>query len=247
MPQIYSVAYRALIYLGEPTNDELKGFQYIKERVGPNQDIVTRLYQVQVGSWEAVRQTIGSLLNRRYFSRVWILQEVALAKEALVLCGEYGVTWEYFRDLARDSQATDPQGQVLNASPLFESRPLPKVLEFSARKYRDSSQLLPLLDLARDSQATDQRDKVFAVFGMINLADRLGYVPDYTENVEETYRRAVVLVCETNGLTSILERAVCHRNIQTLPPWVTDWSHPYLMKDQHRLMKSPGTTFQPLS
>jgi hypothetical protein len=258
MPQIYSGAQRVLIYLGEPTNEELKGLPYINGRDTPDQH-VSRLYQSRADLWMLVRRALSSLLSRRYFSRVWILQEVALAKEALVLCGEYEVPWEYLRQMteslrltksvyiltplsdtsgsshkahfsvAPDGRATDPQGEVFNAKPLLDnSRPLPKVLEFSTRRYRDSSQLLPLLDLARDSEATDHRDKVFAVFGIINLAEHLGYVADYTEKVEETYTRVAVLVCETSGLMSILERALCSRNIQSLPSWVTDWSHPYL-------------------
>ncbi|KAH8807985.1 hypothetical protein F5884DRAFT_900283 [Xylogone sp. PMI_703] len=70
---------------------------------------------------------------------------------------------------------------------------------------------LPLLDLARGSEATDPRDKVFAVFGMINLAEQLGYVLDYTEAVKDTYRRATVL----------------GRRLHRLPSWVTDWSCSY--------------------
>ncbi|RYP25261.1 hypothetical protein DL765_000142 [Monosporascus sp. GIB2] len=219
MPKIYSRARRVFIYLGEPTDEEHEGLEHIAWATS-HPDALSCLdragYNKQSALWRSVRRAISSLLNRRYFSRVWILQEVALARESTVLCGKYEVSWERLQD------------RILNR---LSVSPLPKVLELGSLKYRESSHLLDLLDLARSSEATDPRDKVFAVFGMINCADSLGYVADYDESVEETYSRIAVLLAETRGLTSILTRALCRRNIQTLPSWVTDWSHQYMDKE----------------
>ncbi|KAM7209796.1 Heterokaryon incompatibility protein (HET) domain containing protein [Rhypophila decipiens] len=209
MPKIYAGARRVLIYLGELTNEESMGVSYISERLNFNQ--VLRLCDAP-NSLGIVSRALSFLFSRRYFSRVWILQEVSLAKEALVLCGEYEVSWKRLRDLI----------------PLYFNKhnPLPKVLEFDRPKYRDPSKLLDLLDMARDSNAKDPRDKVFAVFGMINCAENLGYVADYKEEPDETYRRIAVLLSDAHGLMAVLVRATCHRKIERLPLWVIDWSSP---------------------
>ncbi|KAF9891666.1 hypothetical protein FE257_003678 [Aspergillus nanangensis] len=219
MPEIYSRAKRVLIYLGEAMHEELPGLAYISR--GPT----SHLRDDEL--WPVVRQTIASLLRRRYFSRVWILQEVALAQEALVLCGEHEIPWESLRGMV-DSFPRMKSTSLPQAMALFdESHPLPKALEFGARVYRGASHLLNLLDLTRGCQSTDPRDKVFAVFGMINCAESLGYIADYTKDVEQTYSRIALFLAEAAGLVPILARAVCRRNIQTLPLWVTDWSSPY--------------------
>ncbi|RYP87396.1 hypothetical protein DL769_000492 [Monosporascus sp. CRB-8-3] len=206
MHKIYSRAKKVLIYLGESMDEDLNGLEYISW---------VRLNQIDRLSHDAcweMKRAIRSLLRRRYFSRVWVLQEVYLARDKVILCGEFEVSWERLQGIIGFLRLTEP---------------LPKVLTLGTRMVQDTSQLLQFFDLARDSQAKDPRDKVFAVFGMIDCAENLGYVADYCECVEETYSRIAVLLAETSGLIPILARAVCRRNIQTLPSWVTDWSHAY--------------------
>jgi hypothetical protein len=47
-------------------------------------------------SWEALR----TFLSRPWFSRVWVVQEVAMARRAIVLCGGKTLTWQHLRSLA---------------------------------------------------------------------------------------------------------------------------------------------------
>ncbi|KAK4119254.1 HET-domain-containing protein, partial [Parathielavia appendiculata] len=162
MPEIYAGARRVLIYLGEPTNVEYESVSYISDRLRFNQDDLKLCDEPTLSA--IARRALCSLLSRRYFSRIWILQEVSLAKEATLI-------------------------------------------EFDKPRYREPSQLLELLDLARNSDAKDPRDKVFAVFGMINCAESLGYVADYKEETEGTYSRIAVQLSEAHGLMAILVRA----------------------------------------
>jgi hypothetical protein len=39
------------------------------------------------------KKALRRLLARRYFSRVWVLQEVALARQAVLVCGSTTVPW----------------------------------------------------------------------------------------------------------------------------------------------------------
>ena len=58
---------RCLIYLGEPTSEELEGLPLI-ERVTSNQDIIIRLSQWSKNKRRFVERVIDSLLSRRYLS-----------------------------------------------------------------------------------------------------------------------------------------------------------------------------------
>ncbi|KAH6867396.1 heterokaryon incompatibility protein-domain-containing protein [Thelonectria olida] len=45
------------------------------------------------------RVAFATLTNRSYFTRVWVKQEITLARDTTVLCGEYMTTVEYFHAL----------------------------------------------------------------------------------------------------------------------------------------------------
>jgi hypothetical protein len=40
-----------------------------------------------------------TLSRKRYWTRVWIIQEIALASQAIIQCGSYGIRWSYFRSI----------------------------------------------------------------------------------------------------------------------------------------------------
>ncbi|KAK2765752.1 heterokaryon incompatibility protein [Colletotrichum kahawae] len=66
MPQIYSRARQVLIYVGEPSLEDDKLFQWMSDDYEPD---APRL---------PLQTAAGNRFRRRYFSRVWIIQEVAL-------------------------------------------------------------------------------------------------------------------------------------------------------------------------
>jgi hypothetical protein len=39
---------------------------------------------------------LAALLERAWFTRVWIIQELAVSQQAVVLCGEYQCSWDDF-------------------------------------------------------------------------------------------------------------------------------------------------------
>ncbi|KAK3370997.1 heterokaryon incompatibility protein-domain-containing protein [Lasiosphaeria ovina] len=233
MPDIYSRAKRVLIYLGEATEQETKGLHHLP--VLDHRGLSTANPQT-LHMWTSAGQAVRSLFTRRYFSRVWILQEVALARSGVVLCGSSDVSWEHLREQVLGSHH---YGRGIASQEIRELLPfvnratgLPHVLAFGPPKLRDESDLLDLLDKARDSHATDPRDKVFAVFGMMQCAKSLGYTADYTESVEETYTRTAILLAEKFGLLAVLVRAVvCRQAFRALPAWVPDWSVPNALAD----------------
>ncbi|KAK4464742.1 heterokaryon incompatibility protein-domain-containing protein [Cladorrhinum samala] len=235
MPDIYSRARRVLIYLGEPLDDEHEGLKRLDNvratagRFPTEEDDRNSGTRVR----ESISRAMLSLFRRRYFSRVWILQEVALAREGVVVCGRYEASWEHLRDNATSMASSFVQE--------WRSFPLPRVVTLAPRKFRDSSSLLDLLDNARDSHATDPRDKIFAVFGMIQCAPTLGFIADYNSSVEDVYIETALNIAEMHGVENLLMRALGFRNHQTLPAWVPDWSAPVVRElgELVRLIKKP--------
>ncbi|KAF6828994.1 heterokaryon incompatibility protein [Colletotrichum musicola] len=124
--------------------------------------------------------------------------EVALARRALLLCGSHSIPWSSF-------QVPQLEARGLAQADL---EALPSVVRFQAPQYRDSSDLLQLLDWARSSRATDPRDKVFAVYGLLFGAEIDGLHPDYTLSVKDVYLRIAAWIAQRFGILALLARCV---------------------------------------
>ncbi|RYP27167.1 hypothetical protein DL768_011319 [Monosporascus sp. mg162] len=202
MHRIYAEAMRVLIYIGEADQtsdrllDILSGGIYEKHRSG--------------SLFIAEKQ----LFSRRYFHRAWVIQEVALARSAILICGEKQLSWSSFRRWCLLLEPT--HGQNMRIPPL---------LHFDHRTYASPNQLLRLLDLARDFMAADPRDKVYAILGLIIDADTYNLDVDYDLSVEELYTRVALQIAVRHGWAAVLRRAgTKQRRLERLPSWVPDWS-----------------------
>ncbi|GKT43370.1 heterokaryon incompatibility protein 6, OR allele [Colletotrichum spaethianum] len=222
MPQIYSRAQHVLIYVGEPTPEEERLIRYLRNDPIPG----TPRQRLQL--------SLETLLNKRYFSRAWILQEVALARNAMLICGNFSMPWSMVQ-IPRLAAL----GLLINVGEeprLLSMLQLPSVLQFRAPAYRDSSDLLHLLDLARHSHATDPRDKLFAVFGLISCGDSDGIVADYTKSTKKAYMQMAGWIAQRFGLPAMLvrafhldqffneENAVRHATSESIPSWAPNWT-----------------------
>ena len=96
MNTIYRKAYNVCVWLGMDDADfySSKAMAFIKEVVDLSKlnDLLTD--DRYIPQWASLFQ----LLKWSWFSRRWVIQELALAQEATVHCGQSQVHWEDFRD-----------------------------------------------------------------------------------------------------------------------------------------------------
>lgn len=258
MPDIYSHAKKVLIFPGEATDADSRGLYYLPElerfvsRLNLDSGSLSRGDQGEepaLDIWKTVQHTIKHLFSRRYFTRVWILQEIALAREPVVMYGAYEVPWDTIRTKITRSlerYAGSSTWSYNLARPLLPPKePLPRALTLGSGTLRGPSDLLDLLDKARSSQAHDARDKVFALFGMIPFASGFGLVADYNQSVEQAYAKVAVLLAAQHGLLPILARTIGTTPRRVLASWVPDWSSPgWYMADKTPLPQPPKWTME---
>ncbi|EAQ82974.1 hypothetical protein CHGG_10792 [Chaetomium globosum CBS 148.51] len=254
MPEIFSRAKRVLICLGDASEDDNTGIYYYfsapepsnpRRRISDKRSIA---YGARGQWWDLARNAVRNILAHRYFTRVWILQEIGLAKEAVVIYGKQEIPWKALQQHVVGEDTSMFYGKLSFDFPVFNTpQPLvpkqtqqPMAFNFASAAIRGPSQMLELLDEARHCQASDPRDKVFAFFGLVQLASKFGFVADYTETVAEAFARIAVLLAVRNSLLPVLRRAVRWERQQALPGWVPDWSadskrEPSLTRDKTRL------------
>ncbi|KAM5359124.1 hypothetical protein ACJZ2D_014730 [Fusarium nematophilum] len=175
--------------------------------------------------WVAVQR----LLERPWWRRVWVIQEVAASREhpVWVGCGESWLPWDAFMEagLGIEDMKGHPFFERVNrlgegVKWILDKATL-KVGPDARRERRDNwGGLLNYLHLTSSYSATDPRDKVFALLGLV---PGLGIIPDYKEPVEQVFGN---LVKESIRATHSLMMLSLQRKPRrlTLPSWVPDLS-----------------------
>lgn len=150
---------------------------------------------------------IGRLLGREWFCRAWIVQEIAYAKEAIMLCGDREMNWEEFVESVRMVQSKlDHVGNGLRSSPLhgtdlnalgnFNNSPSIDLMNSLEDVFVKSSKAaivgrrIALQTLVSDLaplQATDPRDKFFALLSLVKDGQPLHTLPQQPENSQRGF------------------------------------------------------------
>ncbi|KAL6823356.1 heterokaryon incompatibility domain-containing protein [Trichoderma camerunense] len=261
MAQIYQGARRVVVYLGQSAHGSDEAMHSICEIDQPSD------YDVYP-SWNTMPQSpsniesIRALFKRPWFYRVWVLQEIAFAKDAIFVCGQYEVSWDSIRAFCH-----------WNRNNRWIKGALPYPIEYTVQRSRSRTdfihynhRLYGLLKNTKDCQATDARDKVYAMLPLLKWehekmireleenqnqgenqsvdgldADRLRQAlfiqADYTMSVQQVYTNLTIILLEHFGLQA-LQIGLALRHVEKLSSWVIDWE---------AITKSPYQFQQPLA
>ena len=110
MSRIYAGADNVCVWLGDEKEDSNIAMQFVSRVV--NLDDFDRLIidDKNKTEWFAM----SNLMKRDWFSRRWVVQEIALAKRATVYCGEKDVDWADFADAISLFEAVEVENNAIN-------------------------------------------------------------------------------------------------------------------------------------
>ncbi|KAB8207040.1 heterokaryon incompatibility protein-domain-containing protein [Aspergillus parasiticus] len=235
MPDIFRSATRVYAWIGEEGDgsseviETLK--QIAKQRLEPTMPSSNR-YQDIPPLGRIFWNNLGKLLERKWFRRIWIVQEIVLARDIMVLCGKESVPWSQFCDMIRlcfDYAKQCSSGLVLSRGSSTGS--VLRLAKFR-RECRENGEfearypLLSLFEHFQLTEATRRRDKLFA---LLNLAsdncEELG--PDYKAPLEDIIWRYACTFVKNGHVMELLYRSG-RSSDPRFPSWVPDWtSAPY--------------------
>ena len=236
MDKIYSSAKLTIIWVGQEdefTKDAMSVIDYIgKVPLERHNEIKPSDWHNQNSALKRIgskpqdyRKWLGliALLNRPYFSRIWIVQEILLSKIVLLVCGDFQIPW-YLVGNTISFVITAGWLQHLTVLaftelPLVMARPGPYRsmledrnlslglqainLEVSRTGILRSGHLgvfRHLLEVFRASEANDPRDKIYALLGITwrEKPPFLNYpdalVPDYTLTSQQLFTKTARLL-----------------------------------------------------
>jgi hypothetical protein len=123
---------------------------------------------------------VGSLFSRRWFRRLWVLQEVTMAKEVLFICGHLEIDWYNIAQACEILSQTD-LSRSPGANLGIRGYGMITFVEWQREMLAEGSRLsvLDALDYGRLFKCSLGRDRLYAFFGMIDKTFDPIFTPDY--------------------------------------------------------------------
>ncbi|KAF1813456.1 HET-domain-containing protein, partial [Eremomyces bilateralis CBS 781.70] len=173
MAEIYAKAHRVVVWLGEAENDSDRALEAIR---------LTGETTARISNTELDQTAFLQLLQRPWFRRIWVLQEMAAARHILIICGSIEIDGHAFCSgldvLGAGFKFSTSQVAFLIRGAIFRSRNMSRKQGILSL---DICSLGELIDMYHSHQATKRHDKVYALLGM--CSDDLstaGLEPDYS-------------------------------------------------------------------
>jgi len=240
MRDIYEKAQRVLVWLGEESEASNRGLDFMERLVKAcPQDMLLELQKsvlhhnpiellkrANVSPNEKDVRAFLSILQRPWFRRVWVVQEVAMSRNSLLLCGAKTFDWSDLFSTIRFILATK---LTTGVDISFLDYP-----NFIDRAHRDvvagsETRLLTVLFRHRRFLATDLKDKVFGLSGILY---GLTILPDYRRSVGDIYKSVAASIIaqdrnlELLSISKVSPQSKMNPNdtVPGLPSWVPDWS-----------------------
>jgi hypothetical protein len=253
MSLVYRQAERVVVFLGEASDTTEEALRLLNKLSDASEIFDNALSARQgmqsVWNWPELKDFLGlevdarayyqsgpvlalnQLMQRPWFGRLWIVQEVTSAKEILILCGKFDIPWRKFYDGVKFAKEVDI------AIPNYK-RPAyicwsPFILRLEQKREVD---ILYLLQEYHYAGCADARDKIFGHFGLTHLTHldslrslrnefaSIGITPDYSMKDSDVYRKLAYGIMTTKSNLDILSvLGLFPIETPSLPSWVPDW------------------------
>jgi hypothetical protein len=246
MAAIYSRARATISWLGPPSEDSKLALETLVEldkktshlfwsiqmamEGGPPPSVVKKSV-LQLARDSSRWNAIANICARLYWSRIWIFQEMACARDKYFLCGDSTA-----RDIDRPISlllAWQVMGGEIHSKPLG-SHCLSMVNSVQTFRFHGNfpsdapyyirpGTLHEMLVKLSTLNATQPQDMIYAPLGIATDRDQLDIVPDYSKDLDRIFKEiACALLRE--GCLGVLLSASLQDKCSHLPSWVPHWS-----------------------
>lgn len=247
MAEVYSSAKQVLLWLGSESDNDRLAFRsmrmatlYLETRPPPPGDAIADDQRrqgdrnVPFPTWvlDDYLRSEGSpykihwaqilaLFRRPYFQRLWVVQEIVKAQQAVAICGHETIPWRFIHKIAtcpvevgtlsvvtedmvsqiRDMTMVDCQYDTIHFG-------IPNVRTIASIGQDPYRKLATLLNYTMTFQCSDPRDHIFALLGLASDLDGYDDIkPDYTVDARDIFRRVALAVirkeCDLRILPSV--------------------------------------------
>jgi len=218
MKQIYEECFRVIVYLGPDIASPLRG-RFPSRRGFEELDQYSSSLRGKESSkleLERIWPTMRDLLQKRYFSRVWVIQEVVASQRAVIRIGNV--------DFFIDSTTPSKLKAITNGKWDWDVCAAPWV-QYMAQKSIHVEDLYQVLAATSKSRATDLRDRLFGILGLIsgNAEEVALWKPDYSLSVQHVLVGLCAYLIINLKKPHLLQHASTLSAGISSPSWTPSW------------------------
>ncbi|KAF4629775.1 hypothetical protein G7Y89_g8367 [Cudoniella acicularis] len=203
-------------------------------------------------------QALKQFALRPYWTRVWIMQEIAVARKVTVFCGGQETSFSRLAGtilfLLTHSTALLPKlgmkdfmdpikGPLIQDMMAVDSEGISQHIGIQRQYHLDTGEIGPGIpffslltrtclshDYRLNQRATDPRDIIYGIVGMASDFEKLGFVPDYKKVTERVFTDATrsLLKLGYMGILAWSQQPDWCSRLPDLPTWVPDFTNPVL-------------------
>ncbi|KAF9462819.1 heterokaryon incompatibility protein-domain-containing protein [Collybia nuda] len=241
MNLIYRSASDVLVWLGLPSSDSSVALDFVLElpsllegakRAGSEQS----RYVLNDSSIQPRWLALAYLLLRPWWRRVWIIQEISLARAARLFVGTRSIPWSAMH--ATLSELRHSWQWAMHADTEHTTA---KVIEIASTgrslfdivpslvEHGHTADLGALLKITHIFKSTDPRDKIYALLGLTDTHTQAHIQPDYRKSLPDVYRDTFTyLYTRHHGqglgdMSWITGGVIVHENQREVPSWTPDF------------------------
>ncbi|KAF3022936.1 hypothetical protein E8E14_005307 [Neopestalotiopsis sp. 37M] len=195
MSQIYACANCVIVWLGEEKDDSDCAMEDLRT--------VRREWSPEAEKAQQLSDRVSRLLQRAWFHRIWVLQEVGVARRVQIRCGRSVIDGHLF---AMAAEVLRPTSETCSEDQALHSRIQSAALLIRQSIFRSPCHGPPtptdgictfgeLVDMFHNREATKCHDKIYALLGMSSSdMDASDLLPDYTIPFGHLFERLIKFV-----------------------------------------------------
>ncbi|KAL6704608.1 hypothetical protein ACN47E_008005 [Coniothyrium glycines] len=214
MGEIYSQAHKVLFWLGTEEGYAIsEAFAFCRHAaVRPLETRIQDFFDEDAHAASSMK----NIIRRPFFYRRWILQEISLARHAVVWCGRHSVPWS---TLLSGCHWLVENGMIITAEEYC--------LRMATTLLQKSNTSSALLWHLHQSKCTDKRDYIAALYGLSPRAERLTL--DYAMSYQRVFiQHASSMISSLHQYDVLLHLfnfgSLVSCDDRRYPSWIPDWT-----------------------
>ncbi|KAE9377436.1 HET-domain-containing protein [Stipitochalara longipes BDJ] len=236
MKMIYEQATEVVVWLGESYNDSDLALQLVQELYEHREStkwIVDRFAKPDIVK---ALEGLNDLFNRDYWWRIWIVQELTIARKIVFYCGQSSIDAGHLYAVQllfgqMDAPYGFPRNLLLkifqghsgiSASVQFNG--IKAIYQWKQELASTNPSFFSTLQHHFHKESSDPRDMIYGLAALANQKSKYKVEVDYNLSTAALYTNFAKLEIETSKKLDILAQIVPGRSIHFLPSWVPDWS-----------------------
>ncbi|KAJ4179794.1 hypothetical protein NW755_012190 [Fusarium falciforme] len=209
MSQIYSACRSVYLYLGATPTTQLYPLR--------RQLQLTDGKPVKTPGVPDYRVDLAGLLQKRYFSRMWVVQELILSRQAVFQLGDV----EYWMN-------SSTIRSISSSSPLKWEQTKAPWLEYLGQQTFNNQGLFKTLRAVSKSQCTDPRDKIFGIMALVgnNPSSGFSFQANYGISCQHMFFGVFAYALLNMRNIDVLRNAAAIDAAGQCPSWMPNWKAP---------------------